>query len=133
MDTVSVRYIVDDIDAAVRFYTGLLGFELRMQPGGGFAMLTRGSLRLLLNTPTGPGGASQPMPDGRRPEPGGWNRIQFEVGDLAAEVDRLRGQGASFRNEIVSGIGGRQILLEDPAGNLVELFESGRPDATQAP
>lgn len=129
MDTVSVRYIVDDIDAAVRFYTGLLGFELQMQPGGGFAMLTRGSLRLLLNTPTGPGGASQPMPDGRRPEPGGWNRIQFEVGDLSAEVDRLRGQGASFRNEIVSGIGGRQILLEDPAGNLIELFESGRPDA----
>ena len=129
MDTVSVRYIVDDIDAAVRFYTELLGFELRMQPGGGFAMLTRGGLRLLLNTPTGPGGASQPMPDGRRPEPGGWNRIQFEVGDLAAEVDRLRSQGASFRNDIVSGIGGRQILLEDPAGNLIELFESGRPDA----
>jgi catechol 2,3-dioxygenase-like lactoylglutathione lyase family enzyme len=126
METVSVRYIVDNIDTAVRFYTELLGFELRMQPGGGFAMLTRGSLRLLLNTATGPGGASQPMPDGRRPEPGGWNRIQFEVDDLAREVDRLRGRGARFGNDIVSGIGGKQILLEDPAGNLVELFESGR-------
>jgi catechol 2,3-dioxygenase-like lactoylglutathione lyase family enzyme len=126
MDTVNVRYIVDDIDAAVSFYTELLGFELKMQPGGGFALLTRGNLRLLLNTPTGPGGASQPMPDGRRPEPGGWNRFQFEIADLGSEVESLRSRGARFRNDIVSGIGGKQILLEDPAGNLIELFEPGR-------
>ena len=126
METVSVRYIVDDIDTAVAFYTRHLGFELKLQPDGGFALLTRGNLRLLLNTPSGPGGASQPMPDGRRPEPGGWNRMQFEVADLAAEVERLRSGGARFRNDIVTGIGGRQILLEDPAGNPIELFEPGQ-------
>lgn len=94
-----------------------------MHPAPGFAALKRGTLRLLLNAP-GAGGAGQTMPDGRRPEPGGWNRIQLEVEDLAATVDRLKEQGASFRNEIVSGKGGKQILLEDPAGNAVELFEA---------
>jgi catechol 2,3-dioxygenase-like lactoylglutathione lyase family enzyme len=121
-----VRYIVDDVDAAVAFYTDLLGFEEQARPGPGFAMLSRGSLRLLLNAPTGPGGAAQPMPDGRVPEPGGWNRIQLEVDDLAALVDELREAGASFRNEIVSGRGGDQILLDDPAGNPIELFRPTR-------
>jgi catechol 2,3-dioxygenase-like lactoylglutathione lyase family enzyme len=119
----SVRYIVDDVDAAVAFYTELLGFEVVMRPAPPFAMLERGDLRLLLNAPTGPGGAAQPMPDGRVPEPGGWSRFQLVVEDLDAEVARLRGGGATFRNEIVTGIGGRQILLDDPAGNCVELFE----------
>jgi catechol 2,3-dioxygenase-like lactoylglutathione lyase family enzyme len=120
---VSVRYIVDDVDAAVAFYTELLGFEVVMRPAPPFAMLARGDLRLLLNAPTGAGGAAQPMPDGRVPEPGGWSRFQLVVDDLGAEVDRLRAAGATFRNEIVEGIGGRQILLDDPAGNCVELFE----------
>jgi catechol 2,3-dioxygenase-like lactoylglutathione lyase family enzyme len=120
---VSVRYIVDDVDAAVAFYTELLGFEVVMRPAPPFAMLARGDLRLLLNAPTGPGGAAQPMPDGRVPEPGGWNRFQLVVEDLDAEVARLRAAGATFRNEIVSGFGGRQVLLDDPAGNCVELFE----------
>ncbi|MEA2385564.1 MAG: hypothetical protein QOH72_5535 [Solirubrobacteraceae bacterium] len=120
---VSVRYIVDDVDAAVAFYTELLGFELVMRPAPQFAMLARGDLRLLLNAPTGPGGAAQPMPDGRVPEPGGWNRFQLEVSDLDAEVARLRAAGATFRNVIVVGRGGDQVLLDDPAGNCVELFE----------
>jgi predicted enzyme related to lactoylglutathione lyase len=94
-----------------------------MRPAPPFAMLARGDLRLLLNAPTGPGGAAQPMPDGRVPEPGGWSRFQLVVDDLGAEVERLRGAGATFRNEIVEGMGGRQILLDDPAGNCVELFE----------
>jgi catechol 2,3-dioxygenase-like lactoylglutathione lyase family enzyme len=123
MAAVSVRYIVDDVDEAIEFYTKRLGFGTEMHPAPGFAMLSRGDLRLLLNAPTGPGGAAQPMPDGRRPEPGGWNRIQLEVDDLAAEVERLRRQGARFRNEIVVGMGGNQILLDDPSGNPVELFE----------
>jgi catechol 2,3-dioxygenase-like lactoylglutathione lyase family enzyme len=122
-DQVAVRYIVDDVDAAVAFYTDLLGFEEQARPGPGFAMLSRGPLRLLVNAPTGPGGAAQPMPDGRVPEPGGWNRIQLEVDDLPALVDELREAGASFRNEIVSGRGGDQILLDDPAGNPIELFQ----------
>jgi catechol 2,3-dioxygenase-like lactoylglutathione lyase family enzyme len=125
MANVSVRYIVDDVDAAVAFYTERLGFELVMRPAPPFAMLVRGDLRLLLNAPTGPGGAAQPMPDGRVPEPGGWNRFQLEVEDLEAEVEALRAAGATFRNEIVVGRGGKQILLEDPAGNCVELFEPG--------
>jgi catechol 2,3-dioxygenase-like lactoylglutathione lyase family enzyme len=121
MSEVSVRYIVDDVDAAVAFYRDLLGFEVRMQPGPGFVMLARGGLRLLLNTPGGGGGAGQAMPDGRMPEPGGWNRFQFETDDLDGLIATL--QGATFRNEIVEGRGGRQILVEDPSGNLVELFE----------
>ncbi|HET6579217.1 MAG TPA: VOC family protein [Gemmatimonadales bacterium] len=123
MATVSVRYIVDDVDEAIAFYTGQLGFHLDMHPAPPFAMLSRGDLRLLLSAPTGPGGGAQPMPDGRRPEPGGWNRIQLEVSDLAGEVEALRRAGARFRNDIVTGVGGRQILLEDPAGNPIELFE----------
>jgi catechol 2,3-dioxygenase-like lactoylglutathione lyase family enzyme len=121
--TVSVRYIVDDVDAAVTFYTGSLGFAVEMHPGPGFAALSRQELRLLLSAPTGPGGAAQAMPDGRVPEAGGWNRIQLTVDDLEALVSRLRNSGATFRNDLVDGRGGRQILLEDPAGNPIELFE----------
>jgi catechol 2,3-dioxygenase-like lactoylglutathione lyase family enzyme len=121
MSEVSVRYIVDDVDAAVAFYRDRLGFEVRMQPGPGFAMLVRGGLRLLLNAPGGGGGAGQPMPDGSVPAPGGWNRFQLEIDDLDALIASLA--GATFRNEIVQGRGGRQILVEDPSGNLVELFE----------
>jgi catechol 2,3-dioxygenase-like lactoylglutathione lyase family enzyme len=123
VSAVSVRYIVNDVGAAVAFYTEHLGFGVETHPGPGFAMLSRGDLRLLLNTPGGGGGAGQSMPDGRRPEPGGWNRIQLEVEDLAALVDQLKNAGAHFRNEIVVGNGGKQILLEDPSGNAIELFE----------
>jgi catechol 2,3-dioxygenase-like lactoylglutathione lyase family enzyme len=126
MATVSVRYIVNDVDAAVHFYTTHLGFEVAMRPGPGFAALSRGDLRLLLSGVGGPGGAAQAMPDGRRPEPGGWNRIQIEVEDLAATVATLKQAGARFRNEIITGMGGQQILLEDPAGNPIELFQPGR-------
>ena len=121
MATVSVRYITDDTDAAVAFYCERLGFSVEMHPGPGFAMLSRGDLRLLLNQP-GAGGAGQPMPDGARPEPGGWNRIQVAVSNLEREVQALREAGASFRNDIVTGRGGSQVLLDDPAGNPVELF-----------
>ena len=122
MATVSVRYITDDLEAAVAFYVERLGFKVEMQPGPGFAVLSRGDLRLLLNQP-GAGGAGQAMPDGRLPEPGGWNRIQIEVSDLEREVGSLREAGASFRNDIVTGRGGSQILLEDPSGNPIELFQ----------
>ena len=124
--TVSVRYFVDDVDTAIAFYRDLLGFEVVMHPAPPFAMLARGDLRLLLSAPGGGPGGGAAMPDGRLPEPGGWNRFQIEVADLDAEVDRLRGAGARFRNEIVEGVGGRQILVDDPAGNCVELFEPGR-------
>ena len=123
MATVSVRYIVDDVDAAIAFYTRSLGFTVSMHPAPSFAMLARGDLRLLLNGTTGPGGASQPMPDGRKPEPGGWNRIQIEVTNLEDEVERLRTAGVRFRNDIVTGMGGKQIDVDDPAGNPIELFE----------
>ena len=126
MSTVSVRYIVDDLDAAIGFYTDDLGFEVVMHPAPTFAMLARGDLRLFLSVPSGQGGGGQAMPDGRRPEPGGWNRFQLEVADLHAEVQRLRATGARFRNEIVEGMGGDQILLEDPSGNAIELFEDKR-------
>jgi catechol 2,3-dioxygenase-like lactoylglutathione lyase family enzyme len=122
MPLVNVRYIVNDVDRAIDFYTQHLNFEVAMHPAPGFAALTRGSLRLLLNRP-GAGGAGQAMPDGRVPEPGGWNRIQLEVEDLAGLVEQLKQAGASLRNEIVVGNGGKQILLEDPSGNLIELFE----------
>jgi catechol 2,3-dioxygenase-like lactoylglutathione lyase family enzyme len=111
-----------DVDAAVRFYTELLGFQIEMQPGPGFASLTRGDLRLLLNQP-GAGGAGQAMPDGQRPAPGGWNRIQLEIDDLEATVERLKEADARFRNEIIAGRGGKQVLLEDPSGNPIELFQ----------
>ena len=125
MATISVRYIVEDVEEAFAFYTRHLGFGVELQPAPGFAVLSRGDLRLLLNAP-GAGGAGQAMLDGRKPEPGGWNRIQLEVRDLAGEVERMRDAGARFRNEIVSGRGGKQILLEDPSGNPIELFEPPR-------
>jgi catechol 2,3-dioxygenase-like lactoylglutathione lyase family enzyme len=123
MSTVSVRYIVDDIDAAIAFYADQLDFEVQMHPGPGFAALTRGDLRLLLNTPAGGGGAGQAMPDGSQPRPGGWNRIQIEVHEIEPAVARMRAAGITFRNEIVTGRGGRQILADDPSGNPVELFQ----------
>jgi catechol 2,3-dioxygenase-like lactoylglutathione lyase family enzyme len=122
MASVSVRYIVNDVDAAVAFYTQLLGFRVDMQPAPGFAQVSRGALQVLLNRP-GAGGAGQAMPDGRLPAPGGWNRIRIEVEDLPATVERLKATGGQFRNEIVIGNGGKQILLEDPSGNPIELFQ----------
>lgn len=122
MATICVRYIVHDVDVAIAFYTEYLGFDVEVHPAPGFASLRRGDLCLLLNAP-GAGGAGQAMPDGRVPEPGGWNRFQFEVSDLASEAERMRKSGAHFRNEIVIGRGGKQVLLEDPSGNLIELFE----------
>lgn len=121
MATVSVRYIVEDVEEAIAFYTRHLGFGDELNPAPGFAMLSRGDLRLLLNQP-GAGGAGQPA-GGRSPEPGGWNRIQLEVSDLEREVEALRAAGASFRGELVTGRGGSQILVEDPSGNPVELFQ----------
>lgn len=132
MSTVSVRYIVHDVDAAIPFYCQHLGFHQDMHPDPAFAMLSRGDLRLVLVSPVGPdhrGGGSRPMPDGTRQEPGGWNRFMLEVTDLVGTVDTLRSGGVHFRNEIVTGVGGRQILIEDPSGNPVELFEPIRPEA----
>ena len=129
MTTVYVRYIVDDVKAAIAFYTSHLGFTVEMHPAPGFALLARESLRLMLNA-SGAGGAGQAMPDGQLPRAGGWNRIQLRVDDLAAEYARLKRQGAKFRNEITQGNGGRQVLLQDPAGNLIELLE---PNKTSAP
>ena len=122
MDKVSVRYIVEDVDAAIAFYTEMLGFEVKMHPAPGFAALAKGNLLLLLNRP-GAGGAGQAMPDGQRPAPGGWNRFQLEVEGLCEMVERLRAAGCQFRSEIVQGNGGQQILLNDPSGNAIELFE----------
>jgi catechol 2,3-dioxygenase-like lactoylglutathione lyase family enzyme len=123
MATVSVRYIVDDVDRAIDFYTGQLGFEEVMHPAPTFAMLRRGELRFVLSAPGGGPGGGAAMPDGSVPTPGGWNRIQIEVDDLDATVARLRDAGAAFRNEIVEGVGGRQVIVEDPAGNPIELFQ----------
>jgi len=120
-DTVNVRYMVDDVDAAVEFYTKHFGFTLRSNAAPAFADVVRGNLRLLLSGPTS--SAGRPMPDGRKPGPGGWNRIEFVVEDIAAEVERLRAEGVPSRNDIVTGPGGKQILLEDPAGNPIELFQ----------
>lgn len=121
-----VRYIVDDVAEAITFYTENLGFSVVMNPAPQFAIISRGDLRLALSSPSGRGGGGQAMPDGRSPEPGGWNRFVIEVDDLEADVERLRQAGTNFRNEIVNGVGGRQILLEDPSGNPIELFEQGR-------
>ena len=118
---VNVRYMVDDVETAVDFYTSHFGFELRTSAAPAFADVVRGHLRLLLSGPKS--SAGRPMPDGRTPEPGGWNRIHFIVDDLETEVERLRGAGVTFRNEVISGPGGQQILLEDPAGNPIELFQ----------
>jgi catechol 2,3-dioxygenase-like lactoylglutathione lyase family enzyme len=120
-DLVSVRYMVDDVEAAIAFYTKHLGFTLRMSAAPAFADVTRGRLRLLLSGPAS--SAGRPMPDGTVPSPGGWNRIHLIVSDVAAEVEKLRADGVTFRNDIVSGPGGQQILLEDPSGNVIELFQ----------
>jgi catechol 2,3-dioxygenase-like lactoylglutathione lyase family enzyme len=132
MATVQVRYIVYDVDAAIAFYCKHLGFREVMHPSPLFAMLSRGDLRLVLSAPGGPGtpgGGSQPMPDGTKPEPGGWNRFAIEVTDIASMVEALRKTGARFRNDIVTGVGGKQIILEDPSGNPIELFEPILPEA----
>jgi catechol 2,3-dioxygenase-like lactoylglutathione lyase family enzyme len=129
MSTVQVRYIVRDVDAAIAFYCGQLGFREVMHPAPAFAMLSRGDLRLVLSAPNPAGGGGQPMPDGRPQEPGGWNRFAIEVDDLDAMVTRLRAAGARFRNDVVTGVGGKQILLEDPSGNPVELFQPAFPQA----
>ena len=135
MSTVSVRYIVDDVDAAIAFYRDHLGFREQMHPDPAFAMLTRGDLRLVLVAPVPaghPGGGSRPMPDGTPQRPGGWNRFMIEVPDVAAAVEKLRAAGVRFRNEIVAGVGGNQVMIEDPSGNPVELFEPIRPEARLA-
>jgi catechol 2,3-dioxygenase-like lactoylglutathione lyase family enzyme len=129
MATVSVRYIVSDVDAAIAFYCRYLDFQEQMHPGPTFAMLGRGDLRLILSAPSGQGGGGQSMPDGTKPQPGGWNRFSLEVTDLDAIVELLRKEGVHFRNDIVTGVGGRQILIEDPSGNPVELFEPSLPEA----
>lgn len=129
MAKVSVRYIVTDVDAAIDFYCGDLGFEEVMHPAPTFAMLQRGDLRLVLSAPGGGPGGGQAMPDGRLPAPGGWNRFQLEVRDLAGMVAELRERGVRFRNDLVNGVGGKQILVDDPDGNPVELFEPTTPEA----
>ena len=124
MTTVNVRYMVDDVDAAVAFYTAHLGFTLISKTAPAFADVARGDLRLLLSGPSS--SAGRPMPDGRQPGPGGWNRIHFVVEDLSADVDRLRAAGVHFRNDVVTGPGGSQILFDDPSGNPIELFQPRR-------
>jgi catechol 2,3-dioxygenase-like lactoylglutathione lyase family enzyme len=121
MSTVNVRYMVEDVDAAIAFYTTHMGFRLISNQAPAFADVERDDLRLLLSGPTS--SAGRPMPDGRQPAPGGWNRIHFVVDDLAAEVERLRTAGVRFRNDVVKGPGGSQILLDDPSGNPIELFQ----------
>ncbi len=123
MARISVRYIVNDVDAAIAFYCQQLGFREDMHPAPTFAMLSYGDLRLVLSAPGGGPGGGQPMPDGTVPEPGGWNRFQLEVPDIEATVAELREHGARFRNDIVTGVGGKQILVEDPSGNPIELFQ----------
>ena len=129
MATVSIRYIVHDVDAAITFYCQHLGFHEEMHPAPAFAMLSRGDLRLVLSAPGGGPGGGQAMPDGKVPEPGGWNRFSIEISDLEATVEKLRAAGTHFRNDIVTGVGGKQILLDDPSGNPVELFEPSLVEA----
>ncbi len=124
-----VRYMVNDIDASVAFYTKQLGFEVKRGPNKNFAILSRGTLELVLSTPFGPGGAAKPMRNGQKAEPGGWNRIIINVTDLPAEVARLRKAGQHFRSDIPQGPGGSEILLDDPSGNPVELFQPATPPA----
>ncbi len=130
LNALMVRYIVNDVDAAITFYSKNLQFRVTAQSGPYFAILARENMQLVLSPPKGPGGGSQPMPDGRRPEPGGWNRIIVQSSNLDREVEVLKNAGVVFRNDIVAGPGGRQILLEDPSGNLVELFEPA-PDSAK--
>jgi predicted enzyme related to lactoylglutathione lyase len=125
MDKVNVRYIVNDVDAAIKFYTENLGFKLEMHPAPGFASLSKGNLVLLLNRP-GAGGAGQSMPDGQAPTPGGWLRFQIEVDDLESTVAKLKQNGCQFRSDIISGNAGKQILVNDPSGNPIELFEASK-------
>jgi catechol 2,3-dioxygenase-like lactoylglutathione lyase family enzyme len=132
MATVSVRYIVDDVDAALAFYCRHLGFEEQMHPAPSFAMLTRGDLRLLLSAPGGGPGGGQALPDGTLPTPGGWNRFAIEVADLAGAVDTLRAAGVHLRSDPVTGVGGKQVVIDDPSGNPIELFEPTRPEARLA-
>ena len=133
MSTVSVRYIVNDIDAAISFYCGRLGFHEEMHPNAFFAMLARDDLRLVLSRPGGGPGGGQALADGRLPEPGGWNRFSLEVTDLASFASELHADGVHFRNEIVVGVGGKQVLIEDPSGNPVELFEPTIAEAKLSP
>lgn len=123
MATVQVRYIVHDVDASIAFYSTHLGFKLEMHPAPAFAMLSRGDLRLVLSAPNPSPGGGQWLPTGPKPEPGGWNRFSIEIDDLDAMVAKLRQAGARFRNDIVIGVGGKQIILEDPSGNPIELFQ----------
>jgi len=120
-DTVNIRYMVDDVDRSIGFYTHLFGFELLSNAAPAFADVRRGGLRLLLSGPKS--SAGRPMPDGRTPAPGGWNRIHFVVDDIHGEVDRLRQAGVAFRNDVITGPGGSQIVLDDPSGNPIELFQ----------
>jgi len=129
MSTVQVRYIVNDVDAAIAFYHQHLGFETLMHPAPAFAMLSRGDLRLVLSAPNAAAGGGQTMPDGTRQAPGGWNRFAVEVDDLDAKVNQLRKADVHFRNDIVTGVGGKQIIVEDPSGNPVELFQPTRNEA----
>jgi catechol 2,3-dioxygenase-like lactoylglutathione lyase family enzyme len=129
MATISIRYIVDDVDEATSFYCEHLGFSEQMRPAPTFAMLQRGDLRLVLSAPGGPGGGGQAMPDGTTPQPGGWNRFMLEVDDLASTEDALRAAGIRFRSEIIKGVGGSQVIVEDPSGNPVELFSPARTEA----
>ena len=133
MPTVSVRYIVNDVDEAIAFYSEHLGFHEDMHPAPAFAMMSRGDLRLVLSAPGGGPGGGQAMPDGTLPSPGGWNRFAIEVGDLEGLVQRLRQGGVRFRNDIVAGVSGKQILIEDPSGNPVELFEPTIGEARLSP
>jgi len=127
--TIQVRYIVRDVDAAIAFYCTHLGFREVMHPAPAFAMLSRGDLRLVLSAPNPAGGGGQPMPDGTPQEPGGWNRFAVEVDDLESFVETLRKAGVHFRNDIVTGVGGKQILVDDPSGNPIELFQPILPEA----
>jgi catechol 2,3-dioxygenase-like lactoylglutathione lyase family enzyme len=129
MASVQVRYIVRDVPAAIAFYTQHLGFRLEMHPAPAFAMLSRGELRLVLSLPNPSAGGGQPMPDGRQQEPGGWNRFAVYLDDIASKVDELRKAGVRFRNDIVTGVGGKQVIVEDPSGNPVELFQPTIPVA----
>jgi catechol 2,3-dioxygenase-like lactoylglutathione lyase family enzyme len=134
MATVQVRYIVDDVDAAIPFYCQHLGFTEVMHPSPMFAMLTRGDLRLVLSQPGGQNvGGGSTLADGRKPEPGGWNRFAVEVDDLSATAERLRDAGVRFRSDVIQGVGGNQALVEDPSGNPIELFQPLRPEARLTP
>jgi catechol 2,3-dioxygenase-like lactoylglutathione lyase family enzyme len=129
MARVSVRYIVDDVDAAIEFYCRELGFHEDMHPAPSFAILSHGDLRLVLSAPSGGPEGGQAMPDGTLPHPGGWNRFQLEVDDIEKTVAALRHHGTRFRSDVITGVGGRQALVEDPAGNPIELFEPTLPEA----